>query len=210
LKRILLLDQTLDARSLVASYAIGLARREGARLSVVCLVNPESERTYWLAIQELLEDELKEKVSQRAKALVEACKKAGVQAEVLVGGGHPVEAVLELARKAKAEMGSAHLNAQDIASLSAELTCPVLTAEAIRERYRPYPKKEALAFLAFSGAMAALYLVFFRTYDWVKLFTLSGTALAAVAILVFVPLVAFLGGSAAENLLKAFKFEAKH
>lgn len=221
MKRIVLLDQTLDARSLVASYAIGLARKEGARLSVVCLVNPESERTYWLAIQELLEDELKEKVSQRAKALVEACKKAGVQAEVLVGGGHPMEAVLELARKAKpelfivghtesAEMGSAHLNAQDITALSAELTSPVLTAEAIRERYRPYPKKEALAFLAFSGAMAALYLVFFHTYDWVKLFTLSGTALAAVAILVFVPLVAFLGGSAAENLLKAFKFEAKH
>lgn len=221
MNRILLLDQTLDPRSLVVSYAIGAARKERAKLSVVCLVNPESERTFWLAIQELYEEATREKIKGRAEALVAACRQAGVEADVLVGGGHPVAAVRELAQKAKpdlfivgetesAELGSAHLNAADIAALSAELTSPVLTADAIRDRYRPFPKKQAASFLVFAGAMLALYLAFFNTYDTVKQFTLSGTLPAAVAILIFVPLVAFLGGTAAENLLKTFKFEAKH
>jgi nucleotide-binding universal stress UspA family protein len=221
LKRILLLDQTLNPRALAVSYAIGLARKEGARLTVVCLVRPEADHTYWMAIQELLEEGLKEKVGRESKALVAACRKAGVEAEVLVGGGHPVAAMRQLTSKEKwdllivgetesVELGSAHLNAEDINHLSAELTSPVLTADAIRDRYRPYPKKEAMTCLAFAGAMAGLYVVFFHTYDWVKQFTLSATISAAAAILIFVPVVAFLGGAAAENLLKAFKFEAKH
>ena len=221
MKRILLLDQTLDPRSLVVSYAIGLARKEGARLGVVCVVNPESERTYWIAIQELLQEEIKEKVDRQAKALVAACRKAGVEAEVRAGGGHPVDALRELTRSEKwdllivgqtesAELGSAHLGPQDIAQLSAELTSPVLTAEAIRDRYRPFPRREAMTLLGFAGATAAIYTLFFHTYDYVKLFTLSGTFPAAVAVMVFVPIVAFIFGSAAESLLKVLKFEAKH
>lgn len=221
MKRILLLDQTLDPRSLVVSYAIGLARKEGAKLTVVCLVKPDADHTYWMAIQELLEEAVKEKVKQGADALVQACKAAGVSAEVKFGGGHPVQAVREMANQESwdlfivgetesADIGSAHLNAEDITTLSAQMTAPVLTADAIRDRYRPYPKKEAMSFLLFSGVMAGLYLVFFHAYDYIKVFTLSGTAVAALAIMAFVPVVAFLGGSAAESLLKAFKFEAKH
>lgn len=221
MKRILLLDQTLNPRSLVVSYAIGLARKEGAGLSVVCLVNPESERTYWIAIQEMLQEEIKEKVERQAQALVAACQQAGVVAEVKVGGGLPTAALRQLTSQQKwdliivgetesADIGSAHLNARDIAALSAELTAPVLTAEAIRDRYRPFPKQVVMKLAIFTGATATLYLAFFHTYDWIKHFTLSGTLPAAVAIIVFTPLVAFLGGTAAESLLKALKFEAKH
>lgn len=221
MERILLLDQTLDPRSLVVSYAIGAARKEGARLSVVCLVNPESDHTYWTAIQELLEEEVKERVNLKAKALVAACRKAGVEAEVMVGGGHPRAAMRELTSKNKldlliigetesAEIGSAHLNTEDIRILSAELTSPVLTADAIRDRYRPFPKKEAAAFLTFAGGAAGLYLLFFSSFEHLKSFVFSASILAALAIIAFVPVVAYIYGSAAENLLKVFKFEAKH
>jgi hypothetical protein len=221
LKRILLLDQTLDARSLVVSYAIGAARKEGARLSVVCLVNPDSDHTYWKAIAELLEEDVRRRVEISAGELVAACHKAGVEAEVMFGGGNPGAALRELTGKHKwdlviigqtesPEAGSARLSTEDIGNLSAALSAPVLTADAIRDRYRPFPKKEALRLVVYSGATAALYLAFFRTYDAVKYFTLGATIPAALAIMVFVPMVAFLYGGAAENLLKVFKFEAKH
>lgn len=91
-----------------ASEAIGIAKRNKSRLTVVSVVPAElaapTDIDFAAAQREKLADEEMHNAEKNAKAVKEAAQKAGIDARAFVMTGKPADAIIETARDAQADL----------------------------------------------------------------------------------------------------------
>lgn len=91
-----------------ASEAIGIAKRNGARLTVVSVVPSElmtqADIDFAMVQREQLAEKEMHEAEQYAKAVKEAAKKEGVDVHAFVMSGRPADAIIETAQEQKADL----------------------------------------------------------------------------------------------------------
>jgi nucleotide-binding universal stress UspA family protein len=91
-----------------ASEAIGIAKRNNARLTAVAVVPAElatpADIDFATIAREKLADQEMQAAEKNAKAVKEAAQKAGVDAQAFVMSGKPADAVMEIAKDQKADL----------------------------------------------------------------------------------------------------------
>lgn len=91
-----------------ASEAIGIAKKNGARLTVISVVPAElatpTDVDFSAAQRELLADKEMQAAEKNAKAVKEAALKEGVTVQAFVMTGRPADAVIETAKEQSADL----------------------------------------------------------------------------------------------------------
>ena len=91
-----------------ASEAIGIAKRNNARLTAIAVVPAElatpADIDFATIAREKLADQEMQAAEKNAKAVKEAAQKAGVDAQAFVMSGKPADAVMEIAKDQKADL----------------------------------------------------------------------------------------------------------
>lgn len=75
-------------------YAVQLAKRIGASVSVLMVAEPEVEHTYWLAVQQTMFEEKQRQFREMLTLLVNLGKEEGVEVEGHIVSGYLDEAVV--------------------------------------------------------------------------------------------------------------------
>ena len=91
-----------------ASEAIGIAKRNSARLTAIAVVPADlatpADIDFATIAREKLADQDMQAAEKNAKAVKEAAQKAGVDAQAFVMSGKPADAVMEIAKDQKADL----------------------------------------------------------------------------------------------------------
>ncbi len=83
-------------------YAVQLAKRVGASVSVLAVAEPQVEHTYWLAVQQTMFEEKQRQFTETLGVLVNMGKEEGVEVEGHIVGGHLDEEVVRYVEEDKA------------------------------------------------------------------------------------------------------------
>lgn len=217
MEKILFMEQSVDEYSSNLGHAIEIAKNKGAELSALFFIPVLLETADWIEVQEkqirdaedkakrfarktqdkLQEDGLsfKWKVVQAAPdAMMEAIQ-ACTPVDVIIAGKVDLEPL--------SEKGVKHLE-----DISARFNCPVLPVVSLLPAKRKLKGKMILRFLAFGALSAVSYFVFFPHLDkFNHSIYMKGTILGALAVMVTVPVHAYIYGSFTEYFPKFLGLE---
>jgi hypothetical protein len=209
--------EEIDREPKNISYALQIAKKKGAKLSALFLIPVVVETVDWIEVQEKQIKEKEDKVASLAMNIEEDCKKQGISFEWKVVQYRPrafIKAIEEFSPaeliivgdmdlKPLAEEGIKHLE-----DISARFNCPVLSIKTLLPREKA-SKGKVFTRMAFFGALSALsYFVFFPQIDKLNhVIYMKGTLLGALAVLLTVPLHAYIYGSFTECIPKLLGLE---
>ncbi|WP_022853699.1 adenine nucleotide alpha hydrolase family protein [Thermodesulfatator atlanticus] len=216
MERIVFIEQ-VEREPKNISYALQIARQKGAKLSVLFLVPVALETADWIDVQEKQIKEKKEKLETVASKIKEEAQKLGVELEYKIVEYLPRAFLLAMKEFSPADLiitGDLDLSPlagegiKHLEDLSIRMRCPVLSIKTLLPQEKA-SKKKIFTRMAIFGSLSALsYFGFFPMIDKLnyKIF-MTGTIYGAIAVLLTVPIHAYIYGSFAECLPKLLGLE---
>jgi len=216
MEKIIFVEQ-VDREPKNITYALEIAKKKGAKLSALFLIPVVVETVDWIDVQEKQIREKEDKIAAFAMELQEKCQAEGVELEWKViqyrprafmqamREFSPAELIIvgEVDLKPLAEEGIKHLE-----DISVRMNCPVLSIKTLMPQEKA-SKGKVFARMALFGSLSALsYFVFFPQIDKLNhTIYMTGTFLGALAVLVTVPIHAYIYGSFTECIPKLLGLE---
>jgi hypothetical protein len=217
MKKLLYIENLTDDKSSKLDLAIEIAEAKGFELSAVFVIPVHPDVADWIEIQEkqILEAEKKVKnyAEQKEKELkdrgesfswkvVRSMPEAFMNSIVAFT---PVDVIMagKIDLEPLSEKGIKHL--EDLSSI---LGCPVFPVESLFVDRKQVKGVNYFRFLAFGGLSAASYFVFFPNLNKLNhLIFMKGTLLGALAVMLAVPIHAYIYGSFTECITKLIGLE---
>lgn len=199
------------------SCALEIAKKKGAKLAALFLIPVVVETVDWIEVQEKKIREKEDKIAAFAMDLQERCREQGIELEWKIiqyrprafmkamKEFSPAELIIvgDIDLKPLAEEGIKHLE-----DISIRLNCPVLSIKTLMPQKKA-SKGKILVRMALFGSLSALsYFVFFPQLDKLNhMIYMTGTLTGALAVLVTVPIHAYIYGSFTECIPKLLGLE---
>ena len=217
MRKILFIDQITDEKSENVDHLINVARSNKADLSAIFVIPVSVETTDWIKVHEKQIKEAEEKVKQIALKVEEQLKQENLSISwkivhsvpsaflKAIEDFCPVDVIIvgNIDLDPYAEKGIKHME-----DISAMFNCPVLPLVSLLPDKRKAKNKLLTRFIAFGALSAASYLLFFPNIDVLNhQIYMKGTILGALAVLLTVPIHAYIYGSFTECITKIIGLE---
>jgi len=212
MEKILYIENLMDEKSSRVNHAVNIAEKKGLELSALFVIPVHPDVTDWIKVQEKQIKEAQEKVNQFVRKLEAELTEKGLPFAWKIVQSAPtvfmqaIEAFtpVDVIMTGKLDLAPlAEKGIKTLEDISSRFGCPVLPVEGLLTDKDEKKGKGSFRFLVFAGLSAASYLLFFPYIDKLNhLIFMKGTILGGLAVMVVVPIHAYIYGSFTEYLPK--------
>ena len=210
MEKILYIENLMDEKSSKVDHAVNIAEKKGLELAALFVIPVHPDVTDWIEVQEKQIKEAQEKVNQFVLKLEAKLKEKGLPFAWKIVQSAPtvfmqaIEAFtpVDVIMTGKLDLAPlAEKGIKTLEDISSRFGCPVLPVEGLMVDKEGEKGKGYFRFLVFAGLSAASYLLFFPYIDKLNhLIFMKGTVLGGLAVMVVVPIHAYIYGSFTEYL----------
>lgn len=217
MEKMLFIEQNTEEKSSNLAQVVEIAERNGAELSAVFFIRVSLETADWIEVQEKLTADAEKRANNYAQKIRENLEGKGVSftwqvvqltpsafikaleeavpADIIIAGRMDLDVL--------SEKGIKHL--EDISVL---FGCPVMPVSSLLPEKVKHKGKALVRFAGFAALSAASYLLFFPQIAKLNnLIYMKGTILGGLAVMVTVPIHAYIYGSFTDYIPKLLGLE---
>jgi hypothetical protein len=217
MKKLLYIENLVDEKSSKLSHAVEIAKAKGLELSALFVIPVHMDVTDWIEVQEKHVKEAESNAKRYAEKMEAELKDQGEIFKWAVVRSMPdalmksLEAFTPVDVIMAGKIDLAPLSEKGIKNLehlSSRFGCPVFPVESLIAQKSQQKGVNLFRFLAFAALSAVSYFVFFPHLDKLNhLIFMKGTILGGIAVMVVVPLHAYVYGSFAECITQFIGLE---
>jgi len=201
--KIVIASQGLDLADDAFTHALRMAQRVNAEIVTLNAIDIDKTETHWVAVQQQLEEELKEQAKENIKAVT---KNASVKIRSVVVTDPLDEAVTQLARADRdidLIILSGRVSGGYLKKMQSKVKCQV-------SRYPEGNGKTIGEMIGLLAATIGIYILVFSFIDPLNKMVVNVQVLGGFLILGIAVLASSVYGSGISRLLKLVGIEAKH
>ncbi len=217
MKKILFMENLTDAKSSKLAHAVEIAKTKGLELTALFVIPVHPDVTDWIDVQEKQVREAEAKVKEYAEKMASELKEQGVAFNGTVVQSMPDAWMKSMESSIPADVvmvGKVNLDPlaekgiKTLEDLSGHLKCPVFPIESMMIEKQKTHRINIFRFAAFGVLSAVSYFMFFPRIEQLNYaIFMKGTLLGALAVLVTVPIHAYVYGSFTEYFPKFMGLE---
>jgi hypothetical protein len=217
MKKILLVGQKLEINSPAVRYGETIAKKEDAEVVFLFVVPSSITTPDWMDTQERDVEAALKKAKEIEASLKRRFDEEGIRSSFRAIRFEPGIFKKEMAALMPADLivagqlefshEVAEQGITSIADLGAAFSCPVIDAQAMKDHFKPVPKKLWLKFMLYGTGSAFMYFGFFPYVKHLNNFFMTNGFISGLAIMGVVATHAWVYGNATECLPKFIKMD---